>query len=415
MKKLLALFTIIMIAVSAVSAGAENAATDLFALLDGQRFEFCSGVGAWGTELAIGENGAFKGSFHDSEMGETGEGYPDGSIYGCSFHGQLSDPEPVDEFTWTAKISAEQDEGQVPEAIEDGIRYVTAAPYGLEKARTVTIYLPGTPVDQLPEGFLIWSHLQEIDPDAKAIPYYAIWNEADEAGFVSDIFPMNAPADDEIGYYPDDYPESRPYVNTWVAENGDWRIEVYGEDGGIKPMVVHRLGDNKEDIWEYATALNPDKTALTAVPFGLHYRQDTVTYDWDETYYEDGDAVFTLNENGQLLWNDLKENAGKGLVFDKIGNFYGGRWMKGNTEVIFHDWYEGEYDIRCFQYGENDAILADAILKGVYDPETDTITAEGFFDPDAPFTVVFSYDEQNNVVWTENGESTVLEYSYRTD
>ena len=54
MKKLLALFTIIMIAVSAVSAGAEYAATDLFALLDGQRFEFCSGVGAWGTELTIG-------------------------------------------------------------------------------------------------------------------------------------------------------------------------------------------------------------------------------------------------------------------------------------------------------------------------------------------------------------------------
>ena len=82
MKKLLALFTIIMIAVSAISAGAENAATDLFALLDGPRFEFCSGVGAWGTELTIGENGAFKGSFHDSEMGETGEGYPDGKDFG---------------------------------------------------------------------------------------------------------------------------------------------------------------------------------------------------------------------------------------------------------------------------------------------------------------------------------------------
>ena len=79
----------------------------------------------------------------------------------------------------------EQDEGQVPEAIEDGIRYVTAAPYGLEKAQTVTVFLPGTPVDRLPEGFMIWSHLQEIDPEAKSIPYYAIWNEADEAGFIT--------------------------------------------------------------------------------------------------------------------------------------------------------------------------------------------------------------------------------------
>ena len=232
--------------------------------------------------------------------------------------------------------------------------------------------------------------------------------------FCISVAAMAAFAEDEIGYYPDEYPESKVYVNTWVAEDGDWRIEVYGEDGGIKPMVVHRLGDNKEDIWEYATALG-ENNALVAVPFGLHYKQDTVTYDWDTIYYEDGDAVFTINEDGKLLWKDLKEDAGKGLEFEKIGNFYGGRWMKGDIEVIFYDWYDGQYDIRLYQLGENNEILNDAILKGDYDAETDTLTAEGFFDPDAPFTVTFSYDENNNIVWTENGESTVLDYSYLTD
>ncbi len=220
--------------------------------------------------------------------------------------------------------------------------------------------------------------------------------------------------EDDIGYYPDEHPECLPYLSAWVAEDGDWRVEMYGEDGGIKPMIIHRLGDNKEDIWEYAVALNGDKTALTAVPLGLHYRQDTVTYNWDEIYYEDGDAVFSLDGDGRLVWNDLKEDAGRGLAFEKIGNFIGGRWMKGDTEVIFYDWYEGEYDIRCFTY-ENDEIVADAILKGAYDPATDTVTAEGYFDPDAPITVTFSYDDHNNVVWTENGESTTLEYSYRVD
>lgn len=221
--------------------------------------------------------------------------------------------------------------------------------------------------------------------------------------------------DEEFGYYPDEYPESLVYVNTWVAEDGDWRIEVFAEDGGLKPMIVHRLGDNKEDVWEYAMALNPEKTALTAVPFGLHYRQDTVSGDWDETYYEDGDAVLTITEEGTLLWEDLKEGAGKGLEFEPIGNFYGGRWMKDDIEVIFYDWYEGQYDIRCYQYDENGNILADAILKGDYDPETDTVTAEGYFDPDESFTVTFSYDEHNNVVWTQDGESTTMEYSYNVD
>ncbi len=221
-------------------------------------------------------------------------------------------------------------------------------------------------------------------------------------------------AEDEIGYYPDEHPESEVFLSTWVAEDGDWRVEVFGEDGGIKLMVVHRLGDNKEDIWEYAAAMG-ENGELTAVPLGLHYKQDTLTYDWDVTYYEDGDAVFTVNEADQLLWNDLKEDAGRGLVFDRIGSFYGGRWMKGDIEVIFYDWYDGEYDIRLYQRGEDGEILKDAILKGDYDAATDTLTAMGEFDDEEPFTVTFSYDEEGNVVWTENGESTVLEYSYLTD
>jgi hypothetical protein len=158
---------------------------DLFSKIQGKWFEFSSGVGAWSTELIMAENGAFSGNFHDSEMGETGEGYPNGTVYGCTFHGQFSDPEKVDETTWKVKIKVEMDEGQVPEAIEDQIRYVTAPPYGLEKAETVMIYETGTPIEKLPEGFMSWSHMQEVDPDAKTLPYYGIWNETDDAGFVS--------------------------------------------------------------------------------------------------------------------------------------------------------------------------------------------------------------------------------------
>lgn len=224
-----------------------------------------------------------------------------------------------------------------------------------------------------------------------------------------------AEEDDDIPYYPDEHPECLPFLSDWVAEDGEWRVEMYAEDDGIKPYIVHRLGDNKEDIWEYAVDMSEDNKSMIAVPFGLHYRQDTVSGNWDETYYEDGEATFTLDENGRLVWTDLKDDAGKGLAFEKIGSFYGGRWMKGDTEVIFYDWYEGEYDIRCFTYDNDNQIVADAILKGTYDPETDTITADGYFDPDQPITVTFSYDDQNNVVWTENGESTTLEYSYRVD
>ena len=46
---------------------------------------FSSGAGAWGTVLELAPDGAFTGSFHDTNMGETGEGYPNGTVYLCSF------------------------------------------------------------------------------------------------------------------------------------------------------------------------------------------------------------------------------------------------------------------------------------------------------------------------------------------
>ena len=233
--------------------------------------------------------------------------------------------------------------------------------------------------------------------------------------FCLSVSAMAALAEDEFTSYADDYPEAKAYQNVWVAEDGDWRIEAYAEDDGVRVMVVHVLGDNKQDIWEYATALNQARDALTAVPLGVHYQRDTATGAFIIDCYEDGDAAFTINENGNLLWHDLKEDAGRGLEFQKIGLFFGGRWMKGDIEVVFYAWYDGAYDIRLYQRGENNAILKDAILKGDYDPAADTVTAIGEFEGEDQFTVVFSQDESGCVVWTENGESTVLEYSYLTD
>ncbi len=225
---------------------------------------------------------------------------------------------------------------------------------------------------------------------------------------------ISALAEDDMRDYIEDHPEAAAYVSAWVAENGDWRVEVFDEDGGLKMMIVHRLGDNKEDIWEYSAAMSPDNK-LTAVPLGLHYKQDTVTSDWDVTYYEDGDAEFEITEDGKLVWKDLKEDAGKGLVFDKIGSFYGGRWVKGNTEVVFWDWYDGQYDVRMYQRGENNEIVNDAILRGEYDAETNSLTLTGEFENGEPINVTFTYDESNRIVWIENGESTVPELSCFTD
>lgn len=77
-------------------------------------------------------------------------------------------------------------------------------------------------------------------------------------------------------------------------------------------------------------------------------------------------------------------------------------------------WVAEDGDWRIEVYDENGEILKDAIAKGPYDAASDTLTVEGFFDFEDPFTVTFSYTDEG-LVWTENGESTVLEYSYYTE
>ena len=228
MKKIAVILIAAILMLAVVCAGAETAPADLLSLIRGKTFDFTSGVGAWYTELTVGENGTFMGSYHDSEMGETGEGYPDGTVYGCLFHGQFSDPVQADEYSWTVKVTVEQDEGQAPETIEDGMRFVTSPVYGLEKAQTVTVYLPGTPVDKLPEDFMFWSHLQEIDPEAKVIPYYAIWSEADAAGFITE--PGTAQNQDMEAAQP----------VTAKDLIGSWRV-CYGTDG-YDTLVFHEDG-----------------------------------------------------------------------------------------------------------------------------------------------------------------------------
>lgn len=178
---------LLALALGAVAEPAQATEENVLERLKGQTLEFSSGVGAWNTTVTLGEDGAFTGLFHDSEMGEMAEAYPNGTVYGCLFHGQFSDPKPVSANEWRLTVALEADEGQLPEVIEDGVRYVTTEPYGLKDGQEVVLYAPGTPVNTLPESLMFWTHLNEIDPHAETLPFFVLWNEAEESGFVGEL------------------------------------------------------------------------------------------------------------------------------------------------------------------------------------------------------------------------------------
>ncbi len=138
----------------------EDAQLDIsYSDLTAYRFEFSSGAGAWGDELHIAKDGYFYGLFHDSDMGSSGDGYPDGTVYTSSYSGQFTNltkiSENVYEMTVTGMTYANTPD---TEELADGFKYVYTKSAGLPESGTVTLYMPGTDVSVIDtdiyEGYL---------------------------------------------------------------------------------------------------------------------------------------------------------------------------------------------------------------------------------------------------------------------
>ena len=184
MKKTFAWALSLILALSAAGALAQAPET-VFDRIAGLSWSFSSGVGAWSTDLTIRKDGTFRGEFHDGEMGETGEGYPDGTVYGCLFSGKMTQVEQVDENTWKLRVdSLVPEEGQVPEVIEDGVRYVTSEPYGLSEGDEMLLYAPGTPLSVFDEDMVMWTHALEQDDPPAALETWFLSSEKNGSGFV---------------------------------------------------------------------------------------------------------------------------------------------------------------------------------------------------------------------------------------
>jgi len=153
-------------------------------------FWFASGAGGWETTLSIEPDGSFYGSFYDSDMGSIGEGYPNGTVYVCSFSGRFGNVVRQDEYTCvmdTLELIIEPTEAD--EWIEDGVLYVASGPYGMEDAEKVYVYLPGSQMSRLPWPFVSWvsaPHVWGAATRPSILPFYGLYNENAGTGFSGD-------------------------------------------------------------------------------------------------------------------------------------------------------------------------------------------------------------------------------------
>ena len=145
-----------------------------------------SGAGGWATVLDLSPDGSFTGNYHDSEMGSTGEDFPNGTCYVSTFSGQLGQPHPGDDGSQVLpleSLTTEQTSGE--SWIEDGVCYIPTEPFGLENTQELRLFAPETSVAGLPEELLNWwpGRWEETRPET--LGSWCLWNEAEQLAFFS--------------------------------------------------------------------------------------------------------------------------------------------------------------------------------------------------------------------------------------
>ena len=169
---------------------------DIFKLMSGWNYEFASGAGGWQTSLEVAPDGSFSGMYHDSDMGDTGDGYEEnGTLYHSEFTGRFSDAEKVGPRVFRVRVEDLKYETEPDtEEIADGTREVATDAYGLSGTDTVLVYLPGVEVASLPEKYMSWVGMTQfnhmingefIADVPKELTFCGIYNEKQDCGFVS--------------------------------------------------------------------------------------------------------------------------------------------------------------------------------------------------------------------------------------
>lgn len=140
----------------------------------------------WGTTININKDGSFTGKFIGLKNDDTGDDYPNGTVYIREFSGKFSEPTRIDEYTYSTKLDSPLElvgGANGEEYYENGVRYIYCNPVGFENADEFYIYLPGIKIADLPKELVSMYHLTSQTSDT--LRYYTIYNTGSKSGLLA--------------------------------------------------------------------------------------------------------------------------------------------------------------------------------------------------------------------------------------
>lgn len=120
-------------------------------------YAFSSGSGAWVTMMTLNSDGTFSGDFHDSDMGATGSGYPNGMRSESIFTGKFSNLRKIDENTFVATVTSLNVSDTIGrQYVEYGVLITITEVYGMKQGQTAVFARQGRTASDIGEEAKIW-------------------------------------------------------------------------------------------------------------------------------------------------------------------------------------------------------------------------------------------------------------------
>ena len=367
-------------------------ADEVFTAMSEWEYTFSSGAGGWSTELSVSPDGSFAGAFHDSEMGSTGPGYEDGTVYVCDFSGHFDKnvrmAGPLMYLLSIADIKYENEPDT--EEIIDNIMYKYSAPYGLEgldgREESLVFMDAGAVTSAINEEERMWlspthfgSYVGEdwdyVEDTPVELPFAAIINTVDHyAFFSSNISDRNQTflvnkcklpglkntvselnGDGTYRFVDENVDGKFKVINACFELNGYY--DLYGDsESFVNECLQHiygKRGYNPEDVYVTSPKDAPvmwyDKVALCG------QRSDYASW-----YPEGGD---NLQGEGRFALNESNSN-GKSYAYVYIvetDNDYG---LNGNNPPVPDSSFGSFYLSSLTLTGKSDALSSAGEAKG---------------------------------------------------
>ncbi len=176
-----------------VSNGKDNDNNDIeFPKEAAGEYYFASGAGGWSTDLTLHEDGTFEATYHDSDLGDSGDGY-DSTIYVGTCSGKFTIEDKAEEgiYEMSVEITEHSDlNGEEFKKENYGgedyiVRYVYSNVYGIDDGGMYLLILEGTPLDMLPADYIDWVSMPHAwgDNIPENLPFNGIYNIGSSCGF----------------------------------------------------------------------------------------------------------------------------------------------------------------------------------------------------------------------------------------